>query len=443
VAEEAEILARIARGESVEHLETVRVRKDGKQIHVSVTVSPIKDQYGRIVGASKIARDISERKRAAELIRQSEAQYRTLFETLIEGFCTIEVIFDAAGKPVDHRFLEINPAFEKQTGLVSARGRTMRELAPKHEAHWFEIFGKIALTGEPMHFENEARALGRHYDVSAYRIGGPESRKVGILFNDITGRKAAEEKIRQLNAELEQRVAIRTAELKAANEELEAYSYSISHDLRAPLRAMNGFARILEEQANAQLAPEARHAIHRIADNAAKMGQLIDGLLDFSSLNWRPVTKKPVQPADIAREVFAELRPEAKDRRVQISIGKLPRCEADPTLLKQVFVNLLSNALKYSRQRDPATIKIGCHQENGEPVYFVQDNGAGFNMEHAGKLFRVFQRLHSPDQFEGTGAGLAIVHRIIQRHGGRIWAEAAVDRGATFYFTLGKAHHHD
>jgi PAS domain S-box-containing protein len=197
VAEEAEILARIARGESVEHLETVRVRKDGKQIHVSVTVSPIKDQYGRIVGASKIARDISERKRAAELIRQSEAQYRTLFETLIEGFCTIEVIFDAAGKPVDHRFLEINPAFEKQTGLVSARGRTMRELAPKHEAHWFEIFGKIALTGEPMHFENEARALGRHYDVSAYRIGGPESRKVGILFNDITGRKAAEEKIRQ------------------------------------------------------------------------------------------------------------------------------------------------------------------------------------------------------------------------------------------------------
>ncbi len=441
VEEEAEILARIVRGDRIQHMETVRVRKEGKRIDVSVTISPIKDGHGRIIGASKIARDISESKRAAEMIRQSEAQYRTLFDTLIEGFCTIEVIFDAAGKPVDYRFLEINPAFEKQTGLRDVQGKLMRALAPGHEDHWFKIYGQIALTGEPMHFENEAKALGRYYDVSAYRIGGPESRKVGILFNDITERKAAEEKIRQLNAELEQRVASRTAELKAANEELEAYSYSISHDLRAPLRAMNGFARILEEQFNGQLAPEARHAIQRISDNAAKMGQLIDGLLDFSSLNWRPVTKKPVQPAAIAREVFEELRPEARNRRVKITIARLPRCEADPTLLKQVFVNLLSNALKYSRNRDPATINVGCHKENGEPVYFVQDNGAGFNMEYAGKLFRVFQRLHTPDQFEGTGAGLAIVHRIIQRHGGRIWAEAAVDQGATFFFTLGKGCH--
>lgn len=195
VAEETAILARIQRGEGVDHFETVRVRKDGQRIDVSVTLSPIRDNQGTIIGASKIARDISERKRGEEAVHRSELRYRTLFETLIEGFCTIEMIFDPNGKPVDYRFLEINPAFEKQTGLHDAQGRLMRDLAPDHEAHWFEIYGKVALTGEPVHFENEAKALGRYYDVRAYRVGGPESRKVAILFNDITEQKGAQQKL--------------------------------------------------------------------------------------------------------------------------------------------------------------------------------------------------------------------------------------------------------
>jgi len=194
-AEEPQILARIARGEATHHFETVRIRKDGREIHVSVTISPIKNTHGAIVGASQIARDITERKQAEEAVHNSEAKYRTLFETLIEGFCTIEMIFDASGKPLDYRFLEINPAFEKQTGLHNAQGKLMRELAPEHEAHWFEIYGKVALTGEPVHFENEARALDRYYDVRAWRVGGPESRKVGILFEDITERKVAQVKV--------------------------------------------------------------------------------------------------------------------------------------------------------------------------------------------------------------------------------------------------------
>jgi len=204
--EEIHILGKIKNGESVEPFETLRQTKDGWLIHVSVRASPIKDAAGKIIGVSKTARDISERIQAEEAVRQSEERYRTLFNALTAGFCTIEVVFDVAGKPVDYRFLEINPAFEKQTGLRNAQGKLMRDLSPNHEAHWFEIYGKIALTGEPAHFELEAKALGRHYDVSAYRVGGPESRKVAILFNDITERKRTENELRRKTAFLEAQV---------------------------------------------------------------------------------------------------------------------------------------------------------------------------------------------------------------------------------------------
>jgi PAS domain S-box-containing protein len=247
---------------------------------------------------------------------------------------------------------------------------------------------------------------------------------------DLTERK-------RLQSELKEK----SAALETANQELQAFSYSISHDLRAPLRAMDGFAGMLKKSLGADISKETGHALQRIQDNAAKMSKLIDGLLDFSSLSWIAVTKKNVNPGEVAQTVFNELTASAPDRLVQFEIGKLPVCKYDPMLLRQVFINLLSNALKYTRDRNPAIIRVGCRQENSEHVYFVQDNGAGFDMEYSGKLFRVFQRLHSPSEFEGTGVGLAIVHRIIQRHGGRIWAEAQVDLGATFYFTLGDSTH--
>ncbi len=193
--EETDILARIRRGEQVSHFETVRVRKDGKLIEVSVTISPIRNRTGTIIGASKIARDITERKRAEQLLRESERNYRTLFESMDEGFCTIEVLFDENNKPVDYRFLEVNPAFTKQTGIPDARGKRMREIAPQHEEHWFEIYGKIALTGEPARFENQAAQLHCWYDVHAFRIGEPYERRVAIFFYDITERKRTEEAV--------------------------------------------------------------------------------------------------------------------------------------------------------------------------------------------------------------------------------------------------------
>jgi signal transduction histidine kinase len=243
--------------------------------------------------------------------------------------------------------------------------------------------------------------------------------------------------------ELEQRVIERTAQLETANKELEAFSYSISHDLRAPLRAIHGFSRILLEEHAPHLGDEAQRYLHLVHANAQHMGQLIDDLLAFSRLSRQPLKRQRVVCADLVHQVLEELGGEHAGRRVDIAIGNLPLCQADPGLLKQVLVNLCANALKFTRQREVAVIEIGCREAAGECVYFVKDNGVGFDMQYIGKLFGVFQRLHRADEYDGTGVGLAIVQRIIHRHGGRVWAEAAVNQGATFSFTLGGDRIHD
>jgi signal transduction histidine kinase len=240
----------------------------------------------------------------------------------------------------------------------------------------------------------------------------------------------------KMNEELEQRVQERTAELRAANRELEAFSYSVSHDLRAPLRAITGFSRILLEDYAPQLPDEAQRYLKIVDNGGQHMGQLIDDLLAFSRLGRMELRKQPVATADLVRQVLEDLQAGPSGRQVEITLGDLLPCRAEPSLLKQVFANLLQNALKYSRQRDVAHIEVGCWEHDGEQVYFVKDNGVGFDMQYVNKLFGVFQRLHRAEEYEGTGVGLAIVQRIIHRHGGRIWAEAAIDQGATFYFTL-------
>jgi signal transduction histidine kinase len=246
----------------------------------------------------------------------------------------------------------------------------------------------------------------------------------------------------QLRAELEarkrleQEIKQHSVALEAANKELEAFSYSVAHDLRAPLRAIDGFSRILLEEHAPTLTPEAQHYLNVVRKNSQRMGLLIDDLLAFSRLSRQPLNKQPVKPADLVRQSVDELRAEQQGRRVEIAIGDLPACRADPALLKHVWMNLMSNALKYTRKREAAVIEVGSREQAGASVYFVKDNGVGFDMQYADKLFGVFQRLHRPEDYEGTGVGLAIVQRVIHRHGGRVWAEAAVNQGATFYFTV-------
>jgi light-regulated signal transduction histidine kinase (bacteriophytochrome) len=259
---------------------------------------------------------------------------------------------------------------------------------------------------------------------------------------EIQERKHTQEQMERRNRQLEERVRQSTAELAVANHELEAFTYSVAHDLRAPLRAVGGFARMMVEHHAGMLPADGHHQLERIRANAAKMGQLIDGLLDLSRCSRQALHKNEVSVTDIVQQVLGRLQAQQAGRHVEVCVKDLATCQADPTLLEKAYANLLSNALKFTRNRDPARIEVGWQEDLGRRVYFVKDNGAGFEMEYAGRLFGVFQRLHRAEQFEGAGVGLAITHRIIRRHGGQIWAEGAPEKGATFYFTLDRGEWH-
>jgi signal transduction histidine kinase len=252
----------------------------------------------------------------------------------------------------------------------------------------------------------------------------------GLYRRDVAERRRAQ-------AELERRVTERTAELEAANKELEAFSYTVSHDLRAPLRAIDGFSRILIDDFSASLPAECQDYLRDVRENTQQMGRLVDDLLIFSRLSRQPLKRETIDTAELVRQVVEDLRAEMDGRQVALRIGGMPASHGDAALLKQVWANLLSNALKYTSKRSAATIEVdSLNAPDGEPIYFVRDNGVGFDMQYAHKLFGVFQRLHRAEEYSGTGVGLAIVQRIVQRHGGRVWAEARPDEGATFFFTL-------
>jgi PAS domain S-box-containing protein len=293
-------------------------------------------------------------------------------------------------------------------------------------------------------FQIEFRIITRSGEVKwinhrARPIWDEKQRKLVGFYSagqDVTARKQAEELLKELNERLEERVAARTIQLEAINRELESFSYMVSHDLRAPLRSIDSFSRILETEYARDIPPEGRKYLNLVTENVSQMRKLIDDLINFSHMSRKSLNTELVYPQDLIRQSLEDLREERKNRDIEIVTGDLPQFVGDPAMMKLVFLNLLSNALKFTRKQDRARIEIGSYSRDKELVYFIRDNGTGFDMHYRHKLFGVFQRLHSAEDYEGTGLGLAIVQRIIHRHGGRIWADSEPGKGATFYFTV-------
>lgn len=386
-------------------------------------------------------------------IRDDMARRAAAEREVEEGRQRLEGIVASAMDPIlsidaEQRIILFNKAAEKvfRCSAASALGSQLDRFIPEryrtaHREH-VRRFGDTGQTTRAMGSSHMAlsgvRADGEEFPIDAsisqVQVGG--QRIFTVILRDITERRKAEEQLRQFHAELEQRVQERTAELAAANQELEAFGYTVSHDLRAPLRHVTSFVDLLDKHVGANLDEKGRRYIRTISEAGRRMANLIDDLLMLSRLGRATLSQVRVSLRQLVDDAMIQLAPEMVDRRIEWKVGELADVCGDPVLLRNVMMNLLSNALKYTRGREPAVIEVRATEQDGQVVCLVRDNGVGFDMKFSDKLFGVFQRLHRADEFEGTGVGLASVRRIIQRHGGRTWAEGELNKGATFYFAL-------
>jgi PAS domain S-box-containing protein len=419
--------------------------KDGQRHEVEF-VSNLYQENGHAVIQCNI-RDITERKQTEEALQQSEERYRTLFGSIDEGFCVIEMLFDEKQQPIDYRFLEVNPAFERQSGLRGVVGKRMREIAPNHEMHWFEAYGSVALTGEPVRFVNEAKALDRWFDVYAFRFGGPNSRKVATVFMDITERRRAEQallaaknQIGRHALELEQVVAERTSELRNTIGELEGFSYSVSHDMRAPLRAMQSFSQYLIDEYAGKLDEKGINYLHQIMRSAVRLDRLIQDVLSYTRIVHGEV---PMEPVDLDRllrdivETFPNGQPLKPDIRIK---GTVPPVIGNQALLAQCVTNLVSNGAKFVSPGTTPHVEISAEviADSSVRVWF-RDSGIGIASENHERIFRLFERINSSTEYDGTGIGLTIVRKAIQRMGAEVGFDSEPGKGSNFWIQLKKA----
>ena len=419
--------------EKAYRIEVQHTKKNGDIIDVSIMTCPVEIE-GKI-NVIVLAEDITGKKMAAAMLRESEERYRLVSENPLLGVGWASLTGD---------ILYLNQTF------CDMLGYTVEELK---RVHYTEITHPDDLLIEAPLFDAVLKGITDHYkmekryirkdgvhiwaelNLTRVKNNTGEEYCLGII-QDISQRKMAEEAILRLNEELEDQVHNRTAQLKAAYAEMEAFSYSVSHDLRSPLRLINGFVRILQNETDDRLKLEEKQYLEIIAEKVVKMDTLIRDMLKLSSVDKAELVKDQVDMSLMVANVLEELKHTSGGYHADISVMELPGAAGDNNMIKQVWTNLIGNAIKYSGKMTEPEIQIGVTRINDETVYYVRDNGAGFDMKYVHKLFNAFQRLHNNEDFEGTGVGLALVSRIISKHGGRIWAESKVNEGATFYFSL-------
>jgi PAS domain S-box-containing protein len=440
----------------------------------SATHTPLLDEKGEVAFILQHTVDVTEVQRLRQAVRVAEAEQSQPHtpEQLEAGILqraqkvqetnrTLDAerrhllrLFDQAPgfmvflRGNQHVFELANRAYYGVVGHRELIGKPVRQALPELAGQgFFELLDRVFTSGEPFVGRGVRVSLQRQpgaplderfVDFVYQPIFGADGGVTGIFVqgHDMTERHKAEEEVKRLNQTLERRVQARTAELLEANKELESFSYSVSHDLRAPLRHITGFAQLLERRIGKTLDDTAREYMKTISEAARQGGKMVDDLLNFSRMGRAELRKSQVSLAELVTQVRHELAPESEGRSVTWKVAALPEVQGDPALLRLVFKNLLSNALKYSRPKPEPVIEVGSQEKDGNIHVWVKDNGVGFEMEYVDKLFGVFQRLHTADQFEGTGIGLANVRRIVARHGGRTWAEGKTGEGATFHLTL-------
>jgi PAS domain S-box-containing protein len=465
---------------------TILIKKDGTEVPIDDSGAPIRDKEGNTLGVVLAFRDITERKRAegllkkahdeleetvwkrtnlltetnkalmdeiaernriAEKLEKSEEQYRLASaynRSLIEVSLDPLVTIDAEG-----RISDVNTATETITGcprngLIGTDFADYFTDPKKAREGYRKVFSEGFVRDYPLAIRHTSGKVTEVlYNATIYKDDKGEVKGVFAAARDVTDLRRTQQALQQTLDQLELRIKERTAELvertrqlEVANKDLESFSYSVSHDLRAPLRAIDGYARMLLKKHEHEFDEDSMRRFNVIRSSAQMMGQLIDDLLTFSRLGRKDVSKSKIDMEALISDVWKELQVISPDRKINLTVNSMPSGYGDRTLIKQVYTNLLSNAVKFTKFRDPALIEVGGHADGNDDVYYVKDNGVGFDMTYYDKLFGVFQRLHKADEFEGTGIGLATVHRMINRHGGRVWAEGKVDEGATFYFSL-------